>query len=182
MTTIRTTTGMIAPRGDAGWWLKHGVIGGLIGAILMGMVSMILFPLLGIGSFWQPMNLIAAVFNQAWGSFPGFGLTPSIVGMVVHMMMSAVLGLIFVAIASRLSANLILEAVIYSLVVWVVADFLVLPTLDPTMARTFPAWLFALVHVMYGLGLGGYLNWQAQHTGMLGAAAPVERPNQHRAA
>ena len=66
------------------WWID-GIIGGLIGSVLMGMVAMILFPVFGIGSFWQPMNLIAAVFNQNWGTDPGFGID-SIIGLTVHMM------------------------------------------------------------------------------------------------
>jgi hypothetical protein len=141
------------------WWLD-GIVGGLIGWVLMGMVAMVLFPIFGIGSFWQPMNLIAAVFNQSWGTNPFFGV-PSILGLVVHMMMAAILGLVFTWGARTRAAGTMLigGAIVWGLVVWLVGQFAVLPFIDPIIARTFPAWLFVLVHAMYGVGLGGYLAW-----------------------
>jgi hypothetical protein len=147
----------------ASWWLD-GIIGGLLGSVLMGMVAMILFPIFAIGSFWQPMNLIAAVFNQPWGTDPGFGIA-SIVGLIVHMMMAAILGLIFVwSMRTRASgAALVGVAIVWGLVVWVVAHFIILPFIDPVMARIFPAWLFALIHAMYGVGLGWYVAWRWSH-------------------
>lgn len=145
------------------WWID-GIVGGLIGSVLMGMVAMILFPIFGIGSFWQPMNTIAALFNQSWGTDPGFGVD-SIIGLMVHMMMAAILGLMFAwAIRTRASGvALVGWAIVWGLVVWVVAHFIVLPFVDPVMARLFPAWLFALVHVMFGVGLGWYLAWRWSH-------------------
>jgi hypothetical protein len=142
------------------WWID-GIIGGLIGSVLMGMVAMILFPVFGIGSFWQPMNLIAAVFNQNWGTDPGFGID-SIIGLTVHMMIAAILGLMFAwGIRTRASgAALVGWAIAWGLVVWVVAHFIVLPLIDPVMGRLFPVWLFALAHAMYGLGLGWYIAWR----------------------
>jgi hypothetical protein len=142
------------------WWID-GIIGGLIGSVLMGMVAMILFPIFGIGSFWQPMNEIAALFNQSWGTSPAFS-GYSLVGMVVHMMMAAILSLMFAwAIRTRASGTaLVAWAIVWGLVVWVVAHFVVLPLINPVMARLFPLWLFALVHAMFGVGLGWFLAWR----------------------
>lgn len=136
----------------------QGIVGGIIGAVLMGMLSMILFPLLGIGGFFQPMNLIGAVFNQSWEMVSGFALGPSVVGIIVHMMMSMIVGVI----GSYLSRALHLDypliwAVVYALIIWAIAELVILPLVDPILARLFPAWLFALAHIMYGIGLGGYL-------------------------
>jgi hypothetical protein len=148
------------PDWHTSWWLD-GIIGGLVRPVLMGMVAMVLFPLFGIGSFWQPLNLIAALFNQGRGTNPFFGGS-SILGLALHMMVAAILGLIF-AWSSRTRAAggmLVGWAIVWGLVVWVVAQFFGVPLLDPVIARTFPAWLFAVGHVMYGVGLGGYLAWR----------------------
>lgn len=140
-----------------------GAIGGLIGGILQGMFTMLLFVLLGIGGFWQPMNLIAALFNQQWGAIQGFEMLPVLLGMMIHLMFTAMLGAIFAwGLASRVPDNVVLKAVIASLVVWVVADYLVLPIINPIMTRTIPDWLFAAAHVMFALGLGGYLAWRGR--------------------
>ncbi len=160
--------------------LADGVIGGIIGGALMGMVSMVLFPMLGIGGFWQPMNLIAALFNQEWGLIGGFAPLPSMLGMMVHLMMSAGLGALFAWTAGDAGrGKVVLRAVIVSLVLWAVIDFLLLPLVNPVMTQVFPAWLFALVHVMYGLGLGGYLAARGRRateaegqTAAVGAHAP----------
>lgn len=137
--------------------LTDGVAGGVCGGVLMGTFSMILFPLLGVGGFWQPMNLIAAVFNQDWGSIKGFAMVPVLVGMMVHLMTSAALGMLFAWVAGRRRGTVLLRAVSAALVIWLVSDFLVLPIIDPVLTRVYPEWLFALAHVMFGLGLGAYL-------------------------
>lgn len=106
------------------------------------------------------MSLIGAMFNQEWGTIAGFALVPVLVGMMVHMMLSGGLGAMFAWTSSRMrggTGGLILRAVVASLVVWLVADFLILPLINPIMTRVFPDWLFAVVHVVYGLGPGGYL-------------------------
>ncbi len=107
--------------------LADGAIGGALAGIAMGMMSMVLFPLLGIGGFWQPLNLIAAVFDQEWGRIAGFALLPTLLGMMIHMMNSVLLGLLFAWTASHSGGNVILKAMIASLVLWALMDFLVLP-------------------------------------------------------
>ncbi len=172
---------LLSERGSihSGAWRAYsigdGAIGGLIGGMLMGMVSMVLFPMLELGGFWQPMNLIAALFNQEWGRIAGFALLPSMIGMMVHLMMSAGLGAVFAWTASRTGGNLVVKAVLASLVVWALMDFLVLPIVNPIMDEVFVEWLFALVHVVYGVGLGGYLmargRQSADREAMSGASA-----------
>ena len=163
-------TGNIPVRGR--WYanseqLSRGAVGGAIGGVVMAMVSMILFPVLRIGSFWQPMNLMAAVFHQPWGSIEGFALGPLLVGMAVHMTMSVGLGLLFASFVGagggvdRLggTALLIVEAVFLAMLVWILNQYVTLPVLDPVMARRFPHWLFAFGHAVYGGSVGGSLAW-----------------------
>ncbi len=146
--------------------LVQAALGGLIGGMLMGMASMMLFPLLGYGGFWQPINLIAAVVNRSWGDTGDFEAAPVLTEMMIHMAMSLMLGVTFAWVVGR-SHGFNVWAVAASLAVWAVAHFAVLPFLDPIMARRFPYWLFAMGHALYGLGLGGYLAWAT-------AARPVQ--------
>jgi len=161
-------TGSIPSRGrwyaSSAQWTR-GAVGGAIGGMAMGMVSMILFPVLRIGGFWQPLNLMAAVFHQPWGSIEGFASGPLVVGIAVHMAMSIGLGLLFASFVGAGggvdqlggSALVIVAAVFLTMLVWVLNQYVTLPVLDPVMARRFPHWLFALGHAVYGASVGGSL-------------------------
>jgi hypothetical protein len=162
--------------------ILDGLTGGIIGGVLMGMVSMVLFPLLAIGGFWQPMNLISGVISQGWGLIAGFSPMPVLIGMMLHLTLSAVLGGIFAWIASRTVGNAVLKAVVASLLIWAVAGFLVLPWVNPIMSMIFPQWLFALAHVMYGLGLGFYLAWRGRQADELVVTTDVDSLDAYRAA
>ena len=134
-----------------------GIVGGLIGGILMGMVSMLIFWFRDLG-FWYPLRLIATLVR--WpdaGAARGFELGPVLVGIVIHMALSMMFGVALVWIGRRLPGQVIVRAVVLSLVLWGITNFIALPLVDQTFYDRFPAWIFAIGHMMYGLGLGGYL-------------------------
>jgi hypothetical protein len=134
-----------------------GLVGGLIGGILMGMVTMLLFVLLGKG-FWLPMKLIATLLLGADAvATPGFAMMPVLVGMLIHMALSMMFGAAMTWLGRYLPGEVLVRAIVLSLVLWAVTDFLVLPLLDQTFDRGMPSWVFAVGHLMYGIGLGGYL-------------------------
>ena len=64
----------------------------------MAMFMMIVTALTGMG-FLAPLYAIAATFNQSWAMTKGFDLVPVLVGLMLHMVNSAVFGLIFVLLA-----------------------------------------------------------------------------------
>jgi hypothetical protein len=134
----------------------QGLVGGIVGGILMAGLSMIVFPIIRAGGFFQPLNLIAAVHRPEWGTISGFALEPCVVGLMIHMIVSVLVG-IFLCFIFWDATNRPLWLVIASLAVWAVAQYLILPAVDPVLVRTFPAWLFVLAYAVYGIGLGGYL-------------------------
>lgn len=140
--------------------LAAGLVAGVCGGVLMGMFSMLLYTLLAIGGFWQPMNLIAAVLDQDWGEIAAFEALPTLLGIAIHLVTSAIIGLVFAWMVGGIRDQVVLKAIFAGLVVWVVAEFVVLPAVDPVMARVFPEWLFAAAHVVFGLGLGAYVAWR----------------------
>jgi hypothetical protein len=137
--------------------LGEGAIGGLVGGVLMGMGTMLLFWVLGQG-FWLPMKLIATLLMDASAvDDPGFELGPVLVGMMIHLALSMMFGAAMVWLGRYLPGEALVRAMVMSLVLWLVADFIVMPLIAPTFDRLMPEWIFALSHVLYGAGLGGYL-------------------------
>jgi hypothetical protein len=141
-----------------------GVVGGLIGGVLMGMTSMVLFWLRDLG-FWYPLRLIASLVRWPDAAAErGFEMGPVLVGMMIHMALSMMFGVAMVWLGRRLPGQVVVRAVVLSLVLWAATNFLVLPIIDQTFYDRFPAWIFAIGHLMYGLGLGGYLASQGERT------------------
>lgn len=92
-----------------------GIVAGLIGGVLMGMTSMLLFWLRDLG-FWYPLRLIATIIG--WpdaAAEQGFEFAPVAVGMAIHMALSMMFGVGIVLIGQRVPGRVILKAVGLSL-------------------------------------------------------------------
>lgn len=135
--------------------LKRGALAGLGGGVVMAMWSMIALWLTG-GGFWSPLNLIA---HTLWRGAPlgtQFSGGALVLGLVIHMMMSMVLGMVFavgVRTISRLGAStatLTITGMMFGLVVWAVMQYGIWPAIDPAAAAKFTPWVFALGHLMFG--------------------------------
>jgi hypothetical protein len=76
--------------------LTRGALAGMAGGVVMAMWSMIVLWLTGSG-FWTPLNLIA---HTLWRSAPvnASSVGGTVIGLVVHMMMSMGLGMALAAI------------------------------------------------------------------------------------
>jgi hypothetical protein len=135
-------------------WLA-GIIAGLIAGIAMAMVAMMLMPMMGRG-MWSPVKLMAGTL-QGEAALEG-GAATILLGMMIHMGMSAVLGVIFALIVGALGWaglwTLIVAGIVYALIVWVVNQYAILPVVDKVMAERMPPMAFAVTHVVYGAVLG----------------------------
>lgn len=138
-------------------WLA-GIVAGLIAGIGMAMVAMMVMPAMG-KNFLMPVKLMAGTF-EGEGAVDGGGGTV-MTGMMIHMMMSAVLGLIFALIVAALGWSgfwpLVIGGMVYALIVWVVMEFGILPLVDKVMRERMSPALFAMTHVVYGFLLGLFL-------------------------
>src|SRR5262249_34170437 len=135
-------------------------LAGIIGGAAMLLFSMIVFLLAGAGGFTRPTQLIGAVFRQSWGDLSGFSLVPFVLGLFMHGCMSIAVGLVLGWMATAMrwkSAAVLAGSVVVSMIVWAVAQYTIVPMVDPVMARNFPAWIFALAHATFGVAAGGYL-------------------------
>lgn len=135
-------------------WLA-GIIAGLIAGVVMAMVAMMLMPMLGHGVMY-PVKLMAGTF-QGQAALAG-GMGTDMLGLMIHMMMSAVLGLIFGLIIGGLGLHglltLIIAGIVFALIVFVVNWFVTLPIVDKVMREGISPMVFGMTHVFYGVVLG----------------------------
>lgn len=135
--------------------LRRGAVAGMAGGVVMAMWSMVALWWTGVG-FWSPLNLIAHI---VWRSAP-LGATFSgvalVIGLVLHMMMSMLLGMV-VAVGVRSSRQLVVNpavlamtGMVFGIVVWAVMQYALWRAVDPAAARAFTPWVFAVGHLMYG--------------------------------
>ena len=142
---------------DAGTWVRHGAIGGLIGGMVMAMVAM-LYTLLAQGDLLAPLKQMGATFFKTDSGSAG----SLIAGLMLHMMMSAIFGIVFALIVRGRATGvgpLIVAGMIFVAAEWAVARFVVLPIVDAPLVATFGAIGGMIAHAMYGAVLGLWLAW-----------------------
>jgi len=150
-----------------------GAIAGVGGGIAMAVVAAIISQGMG-GDIWLESKQIAAVvYGPLAIAEPGFVFGPVVVGTLLHLIVSAVLGALF-GIMSRRVLQLtsefgmpLLTGLVYGMVIWMLAYFVVLPAIDSTLMQTY-APVYLVQHIVYGLVTGliyGWLRPQPYDTG-----------------
>lgn len=141
--------------GDTGAWVRHGAIGGLIGGMVMAMVAM-LYTLVAQQDLLAPLKQMGATFFKADSGSAGSLLA----GLMLHMMMSVLFGIVFALIVRGRASGLgtlVVAGMVFIVVEWVIARFVVLPVVDPPLVATFGASGGIIAHAMYGAFLGLWL-------------------------
>lgn len=141
--------------------LLWGAIGGVIAGAVMAMWQMGVEAVAGEGLFAPPVYIAAALFRDAQGITGSAGLGPTDVvqimaGMMGHMMNSALFGLLFATIASRLTRSrggLVGLGMLWGAMVYAVMALGVIPAIDPVMKQLNQPTFFA-GHLMFGAVLG----------------------------
>jgi hypothetical protein len=147
---------------------RDGIVGGLIGGMVMAMVAMG-YGLVAEGDLLAPLKQMGGLF------FPSdSGSIASLVaGLMLHMMTAAVFGVVFVALARAAGIGdfpvpalgrwpVAAVGMMYILVEWVVASFLVLPVVDRPLLPTFASLGGIVAHAMYGVVLGWWVASRAE--------------------
>ncbi len=163
-------------RADTGWWAKQGAIGGIIAGLVFAMFEMVMAALLN-GAFFGPLRMIGAIVLGREALQPSYPLlTAIVVGLVVHMMLSAIYGIVFALIVAAVPAlasspaALIAAASVYGLVLWLVNFYVVAPLADWVwFTQSNPVVQFIAHTVMFGAVLGVYLErvWKRRHASAL---------------
>lgn len=148
--------------------LPRGVIAGIIGGVLMALFVMIASATYLHMGFFTPLYAIAEpliglhplLASIADGTFylaPG----PALLGLVGHLLWSALWGLVFGLLAHRLhltSGRAIISGLIYGVLVMLVMVFLVLPIVGANfLLQLLGGWAFVITianALFYGMSLG----------------------------
>jgi uncharacterized membrane protein YagU involved in acid resistance len=143
----------------------HGVVGGVISGIIFAMAEMILNVLMG-KPFFGPLRLIGSILLGQQALAPTYPLaSAAVVGLIVHMIMSMVFGLIFIYLLAAVrqvqtsTGRLLAYGSLFGLALWVV-DFLILaPALFPQFTMVNQFWNGFFAHTFFfGTMIGGYVS------------------------
>ena len=145
---------------STGFPIGRAILGGVVGSVVMAMWAMMIAAGMGMGA-WAPVQLIAIVW---YGPAAMMHLSGGVIvaGLVTHMMMGAMLGIIL-ALAFRIISAIasgrarLVWGIGYGIIVWILSQFVILPGVDPMMASHMPPWAFAMGHMMFGLVAAAFL-------------------------
>jgi len=124
MTTLTGTERRI----DVGAWLRYGILGGVIAGISLAMFEMIMAAVLDGGdAFFMPLRMIGGIGLGKQALDPGTSLlTAGGAGLVIHMILSMMYGVVVAAVLSlipQLSASraaVLISASVAGFALWIV--------------------------------------------------------------
>lgn len=141
------------------WNWRAGLWAGLIAGLVFLMMEMGLVWLVQGESPWAPPHMIAAMalgddILPEPGTWAPFDITVVITAMMIHMLLSAALGVLGAALlrGAGMGPGLVLGAV-FGLAIYVVNFYVIAPFAFPwfVMAQN---WISAFSHIMFGVVLG----------------------------
>ena len=140
-----------------GFDLKAAVWSGLIAGLVFMMLEMVLVGTVGGGSPWAPPRMVAAIGLGKDVLPPPATFDPGVMAaaMMIHFVLSAILGIVFALIVSRWASGTgaaLIAGALFGLVVYLVA-FYGFTSVFPwfAMARN---WMSVVSHLMFGAVLG----------------------------
>lgn len=127
---------------------------GLVAGIVMALVTMMITALMGMG-LWALPAMIAALLL---GPPATMGVTAGVImiGLVIHMVLSMMFGVVYAAIVNFFSHEFLLTGTLFGLLLWIV-NFYVIGLFVPgarMMAQNEPIWLAIMSHLIFGVTLG----------------------------
>jgi hypothetical protein len=141
-----------------------GALAGLAGGLAMAVVAALISASMGQDIWHEPKRIAAIVYGPAAFATSGFEPGPVLVGTLIHLLVSALLGAIFGIVTRRwlrLTSDFgtpVLAGLIYGLMIWLVAYFAVLPLLNPALLEIYaPA--FIIQHAVFGIVMGLVYMW-----------------------
>jgi hypothetical protein len=113
--------------------LRAGAIAGVVAGIIFAMFEMVMAAIMGDG-FFMPLRMIGAIILGEDAMMASYSLvTAAAVGLVVHMMLSVIYGVLFGAIVGFVpalhegSSRLIALATLFGFALWLVNFYIIAP-------------------------------------------------------
>jgi len=135
-----------------------GIKGGLVGGIAMA-VPALAYGLIVQRSLWYPINLLAAMALPAMAraslaELRAFSLTALVLGVVVHGVVSALVGLLYAVILPMLPRRHMLWGGLIAPLLWTGLLWAVLGVVNPTLATRVDWPWFVISQIAFGLAAG----------------------------
>lgn len=142
---------------------QHGLVGGLASGVVMGLSLMVAMALSGDG-FLRPLELIGSV----WYGAVTTGTTVILVGLITHLAVAAILGLVWAYAFSYVKVEPIVSGLVFGGIVWVAMRYLILPFVADYLIGgvsayhlfyfgaegRFAGWMVLGAYLIFGAGLG----------------------------
>ena len=144
---------------DMKWGLRQGALWGIVAGLLTAAFEMMASAfLMGIGAFFMPLRMIGAIVLGPAALDPGYSLlTAGSVGVIVHMMLSIVYGMVFGALVAstlRGPAAVVGLGSLFGLVLWLVNFYVIAPMAFPWFLEASPIVQFIAHTFFFGTVLG----------------------------
>ena len=130
---------------------EKGALAGLVGGLIMAVVAMMVTAAMGMGIFETPAMIAGLVLG------PGAaGITAVLVGFVVHMMFSAIFGVLFAAIVNGVTHEFVGTGLALGIALWLVNFYAIASVLPSArmVAQSEPFWLALMTHALFGISTG----------------------------
>ena len=136
-------------------WIITGAVSGILaGLFVIGIGSLIAGKHLGEWS--QPFKIIgAAIYGKEALHYGSFG-RPGLMGLFIHMLLSAIYGGTFAQMVNEKSSrsSLVILGLVTSLVIWVFGCALFMPSFDIFLRISMPITLGVILHIIFGISFG----------------------------
>ncbi|HWQ13452.1 MAG TPA: hypothetical protein VNL77_11665 [Roseiflexaceae bacterium] len=136
-----------------------GVIAGLVGGLAMAVVGALLALATQVDIWFMPKAIAAVVMGRAAVANPGFDAAPVVVGTLIHFVVSALLGVIYALLMSRVLRVTteygapVVGGLVYGALIWLVAYFIVVPLINPMLQEVYQP-SFIIQNLVYGTVTG----------------------------
>jgi glucose/arabinose dehydrogenase len=141
--------------------LTEGLWAGAIAGLVMGAAAMLVSYLVLNLPWYAPARVFATMVmgRAAVANILRFETVPFIVGLLVVLALTSLLGLLFAAfLRTYQRGRALLAGLLYGLTIWALLQYFVLPLLFPLVSdKGFPPFWYAVAFGIYGLVLGGLL-------------------------
>jgi glucose/arabinose dehydrogenase len=138
-----------------------GLWAGAIAGLVMGVAAMLVSALILNLPWYAPPRVFATMVmgRAAVANILEFDTVSFIVGLIVVLVLTSLLGLIFAALLrTNKPGRIVLSGFFYGLTVWALLQYFVLPLLFPLVSdKGFPPFWYAVGFGIYGLALGALL-------------------------
>ena len=135
-----------------------GIKGGLVGGLAMAAPALV-YGLIVQRSLWYPINLLAAMAlpgmaHASLAELRAFSLTALVLGVIVHGVVSALVGLLYAVILPMLPRRHMLWGGLIAPLLWTGLLWAVLGVVNPTLATRVDWPWFIISQIAFGLAAG----------------------------